>query len=109
MHNGELYCCLGVACEISERGNWITHGQGTDGSEIYGYKISDTSYMEECEISELLPLAVTDWLGITFNGLLDKRIRYENKWIESLTDANDAGMSFAEIADIIESEYIFIQ
>lgn len=76
------FCCLGVACDISGLGEW-------SGSGFYLY-----------EDDKLLPIEVRNWLGLSGcmggYGQGDKRAY--------LSDQNDEGMSFSEIADIIESE-----
>ena len=86
----EEYCCLGVACEVYNR-----------------YHPKNKLEIEEHEGEKLyngfalvLPPEVEEWLGLAsengfFNG---DGTKY------SLTQLNDAGYTFAEIADIIESE-----
>lgn len=74
------FCCLGVACDISGLGEWI------------GFH-----YLRE---DKLLPDQVQLWLGL--NGALGGFLDGGSK--KYLTDYNDGGMPFAEIADIIESE-----
>lgn len=78
-------CCLGVACEISGLGKWV---------RAYG----DNSYLGQ---NLSLPTAVKDWLGLTdhigrFNETPSK--------ITALSEKNDDGASFAQLADIIERE-----
>lgn len=74
--NAGRYCCLGVACAISplDRKTWV----------------------HECT----LPWEVMDWLGIR-----DSQGEFGEAFGEALTILNDdKGLSFEEIADIIESE-----
>ena len=80
------YCCLGVMCEVyrreTGRGEWI------DGW---------TFEMEDRMANASLPFPVREWVGLRGGSG-----EYGSK--TSLTDRNDAGVSFAEIADLIESE-----
>jgi hypothetical protein len=96
---GDTYCCLGVLCDLHDRDQV---GPGWDDK--------DQTYLR-CDA--LLPREVAKWAGIIaddpdcfapneviqteFNvALTDHTIR------GSLTDANDNGFSFSEIADLIE-------
>lgn len=76
------FCCLGVACEISGLGAWTEGG-------LYAVGEIDRS-------ATILPTAVRDWLGLVNNAS-----NYEDG---QLTVHNDAGASFAEIADLIDSD-----
>jgi hypothetical protein len=81
LRNGDLFCCLGAACEL-----YRLHAGGPewDGG----------LYMEW---STVLPETVQAWLGLRSNTGIYSR---SNK----LALDNDSGKTFAEIADIIESE-----
>jgi hypothetical protein len=82
--NGNGFCCLGVACEISGLGHWAGDGEWeyrTKGSS------PDTAF---------LPNAVRDWLGLATTG--------GDFGATSLTHLNDTGKRFPAIARIIESE-----
>jgi hypothetical protein len=83
LKSGELFCCLGVACERYRRehgGEW----------ENDGFR---DLFMER---DAGLPEAVQEWLGLTDDlGVYD---------FGALTALNDHGVSFAAIADLIESE-----
>ena len=92
LHNQNGYCCLGVACEMyqAEVGDLVV----TNNSGVTFYN----------DHNELLPTRVQKWLGLTgcdgcFVG--DSK-RYSSE--SSLGNENDRGCSFAEIADLIESE-----
>ena len=83
------YCCLGVACEISEVGEW-------------GIELNTTSDHDEAHYDgkfRLLPLSVAEWLGIA----TDHGYYRDGLDPKSLTEINDRGFSFQKIADIIES------
>jgi hypothetical protein len=77
------FCCLGVACEVYRRetgnGEWDDDGlfQGT---------------------GEVLPRNVLRWLSLSRPNGSGSELGV------CLTERNDKGASFAEIADLIESE-----
>jgi hypothetical protein len=78
-HDGSHYCCLGVACQISELGSY------TDCAYIVN---KDPRPYE-------LPKEVQTWLGLkTPNGAFGVD--------QSLAKMNDDGISFSHIADYIE-------
>ena len=78
--NENGFCCLGVACDVFGPDDW-------DGLKFLG----EVSY---------LPPAVMEFFGIS-----DRRAFYRHDLMKTtLADQNDKGKSFAEIADIIESE-----
>ena len=84
LRTGDMYCCLGVACELAgaktEKPNDLTVPYGYDG------------------IFFTLPVSVQEWLGVkTGTGVYGKE-EYD------LSSDNDGGKTFEEIADIIESE-----
>ena len=84
------YCCLGVACDLyskeTGKGKWTKPDSDISFYFEYGYKESST-----------LPFDVVDWLGLSCTSG-----KYHVQ--SSLTQDNDGGKSFAEIADVIESE-----
>lgn len=87
------FCCLGVACELAILDGVNVHRRKRD--EHYTYNDS----------SGVLPDPVLEWLGLNSpEGSFDS---YAN----SLTQMNDSGKSFLEIADFIESnpEHLFKQ
>lgn len=95
MESGGYYCCLGVACRISNLGRFIKSTRG------YKYKVSnidlDNAY---------LPAQVQLWLGWRDNcGLLTKH-GAETTGYPNLIAANDHGVPFSTIADWIEKGYI---
>lgn len=82
-------CCLGVACEVGIE-NGLKLQFGCVG--YVGYVLK--SYNNEIDC---LPVEVMKWAGIW-----DKFGYFRGG--SSLSALNDSGKSFAEIADIIESE-----
>ena len=86
------FCCLGIACEISGLGKWET------GSVNSIYSTESDSRTDRHTTT--LPQAVQEWLGLRDKyGAL---AIYDGRC--SLANVNDKGATFAEIADIIESE-----
>lgn len=86
LRNEDRYCCLGVACDVYAKATGEGEWDGHD------FIVPDPS------VPGLLPGAVREWLGLAVGnkGWMQKGL--------SLTARNDAGATFAEIADLIESE-----
>ena len=84
---GDSFCCLGVACKMFDAAN----------PDVL--RIGRTrGFVEYDSCGSILPYVVQQWLGLgATTGVFDRG----NK---SLASQNDSGKSFAEIADIIESE-----
>lgn len=85
------YCCLGVLCEISKISDWKL----IDNHHISKYKYNDSSMIG------LLPEEVRKWADIKTT---DGTFIQNNKQL-ILTTLNDDGVSFNEIADIIEKNW----
>ena len=82
LKDGDGYCCLGVLCDISPY-------KAINSFDLY------------------LPDIVRVWAKIwSRNGRLKSTVRHRNQELSSLVGANDFGMSFDEIADIIEQRYL---
>ncbi len=85
LHDGENFCCLGVACDISGLGGWR--------GEYYFVFNGDRR-------NDYLPHDVQEYYGI-----LDQDPRIYSL-ARTLSELNDEGWSFAEIADLIEEQYL---
>jgi hypothetical protein len=83
----DKFCCLGVLCDIYDPKAW----KQTDRGEHNRY-----SYLT-AEIQ--LPSKVQKWADIDACGRLSENAR------RTLIHLNDDGMSFAEMADIIEENF----
>lgn len=89
------YCCLGVLCDITKKetgGRWSSDGyfmkQGSKGSD------------------GVLPLFVMNHTGIkTHEGLLNKEYKTKLGSRDLLTLLNDEGLSFKQIANIIDKNF----
>lgn len=90
----EGFCCLGVLCDISQKGVW----------EELGGKYDAFKYLEG---SEFLPRAVQKWAGLGGpNPRMDNTtVEFKARKYSNLTALNDAGMPFEEIANVIEKNY----
>ena len=91
LHVDDTYCCLGVACDLFIKQGGTLEVTGTD---LFGKNA--TSYNGGRFV---LPFTVMAWLG-----LKEENGTYEDDGIHTLTDQNDTGDSFEQIADTIESE-----
>jgi hypothetical protein len=89
---GSRYCCLGVLCEIA-------------GVEAERALTTDHYLFGECRDDRLLPneLAGT---GLGLYGRLTTPVAIDGGVLSCLTQFNDLGYSFAEIADVIEAQYL---
>lgn len=78
------YCCLGIACEIDDRVKltWI------DGEACWGAQLRNGDHGESSYT--VLPSDYADTIGLSRSAM------------NRLTDMNDSGTSFPEIADWIE-------
>lgn len=93
------FCCLGVLCELLvDKGLLTRHDEDPDMPAVYG---------QETE-SQLLPREVADMLKITQRANIKPFPIVAASGpinIYALTEANDEGMTFAQIAEIIEREF----
>ena len=105
----DKFCCLGVACDISNLGTWEKLYPDSEDPPYYEIDEHNGS-------SALLPEAVSDWLGIYGPYAESVKISLESvskvipeyageeEWT-SLTGLNDDGASFENIAKIITLEF----
>lgn len=97
------YCCLGVLCELYRRetgdGQWHGNGFWTNPDAVL-----DNDYEENSATH--LPAPVCAWAGLnTSIGELPTSVSYrKGERAGDLTTLNDAGVSFAETADVIEQQ-----
>ena len=89
------FCCLGVACDVYSKET----GEGEWGSTPWRWRFGTSKDEQE---TAGLPVYVMEWLGLRdqLGGCLEKMA----DTYASLSSMNDAGKTFSEIADIIESE-----
>ena len=108
------FCCLGVASEISKTGEWVGECfQDREQSAETAKRISGKAFCDDCEsevetgldiacnhvvkAEEFAAPLVQKWLGMVSE---DGDLMLDGKRT-SLALLNDAGKSFAEIADVI--------
>lgn len=90
LRNGNHYCCLGVACNIYKE--LTGDGEWAEADSRYGFIAA------QCQKRDIMPEAVKKFFGFKWN---DGGLGVESA-VGSLSEANDTGKTFAEIADIIE-------
>lgn len=108
LREGDQFCCLGVACDLSRIGKWKSKGGST------WYEVSDPDFSDDT-----LPHAVADFYGMqdtigSFNpdDLPDEMVNTIREKVKvsdhgrqfTLTNLNDYGFDFQFIADLIEAE-----
>lgn len=100
------YCCLGVACDMYQQtvGD-LSISQEHEVREM-GWNPAEGLYKTFNEAGSSLPRAVLEWLGLdtTVGKYTLPAADDGDAELGSLATANDNGATFAEIADIIESE-----
>lgn len=104
LRDGNRFCCLGVACDIlSDNGEGEWRPSYKDGS-LSHFHINNQSD------SGVLPSRVQEYLDMTAAGEFDlhEGMYHDSetdRWIShrtALTELNDDGFTFAQIADVIE-------
>lgn len=105
----EHYCCLGVASRIAvDSGDVHLQIKFGDHSPVAVFVEPGLSYQEE----NLLPSSVRKWLGLISSNphvSVDRELadlRHDGDTKPTLANVNDRGSSFAEIADLIEAEWL---
>lgn len=96
LHNESGYCCLGVACAVYQE---IVGDLDVQYDDLLDHDEFVVHYDEE---PEFLPTKVQNWLGLNSNNGGYRRTDW-GLAETSLTQLNDGGAPFDEIADIIES------
>jgi len=88
LRNGEEYCCLGVLCDIYGKEKWETHATNS----FYSFLGSTCTMVQK----------VLNWSGLTrANG---DNVKLKNGDIVCLSSLNDNGLTFEQIADLIEEQ-----
>lgn len=102
--SGDSYCCLGVACELSDVGSWTP----VNGS--YGYKIEDLdtaiTLMPRAVAKELdLPEKMNTYGLTSISNDVFVFSSPDDVFMVRVSTMNDDGYLFAQIADAIEYTY----
>lgn len=94
---GARYCCLGVVCDILPLGHWELDAQEVNRYWIGG-RWDDYS-------STVMPVLVMEALGFGSRaGELEISYLYDELREVSLTKLNDDGLTFEQIADVIDDD-----
>lgn len=88
----DTYCCLGVLCDVVGE-EWKRKPSGAWGVELVGGEFVE---------SGVLTPTVRDKCGL--NACNPEVMLPGGVYPEALSELNDSGMSFAEIADLIEEQ-----
>lgn len=98
---GDEFCCLGVACDLQKPilGEWYDDGTGGE------YTIAGPAFLPK-QAQELYRIATeggdySDAVSFDYSFTT-----FDYSFTTSLATLNDAGYTFAEIADIIERELV---
>ena len=97
--NGERYCCLGVACEISGLGHWVDEG----GLDAYHDGISTSVAQLSTPVAQYYGFPEYNYVGIgtKADGSKEFHSRPINRDV-TLATLNDTGNTFSDIADVID-------
>ena len=99
------YCCLGVLAEMAyEKGIVAKRVKVIEpGLSVINYSNNEYAYGYKT-----LPEVVSRWAGfVTRNNLIDENpVCYSEGSNNTYAGLNDAGKTFAEIADLIEQDYL---
>src|SRR4051812_10826866 len=109
----DKYCCLGVLCELAVEAGVIppavpsgpVGNPGGVGFSVYRYgETAGAGPASKYYESQYPPYVVAVWAGVNRYG--DRHwSETDDKAPESLVSLNDTGVTFDEIADIIEAEF----
>lgn len=83
LKRGDLYCCLGVLCEVAQLPSWDTH--------------ADMAYLDGNQA--MIPLRILKQLELDY--VFAKELAYRNDGVSGLGQVFEHH-TFTEIADIIE-------
>jgi hypothetical protein len=87
------YCCLGVLCEIALK---------ETGEGVWDY---NSFIFRESRDMSYVPDKVKEWAGMSSSNPNIYGMLIGSAKVNSLAGANDLGLTFEEIADIIEKEF----
>lgn len=96
-------CCLGVLCDLAVIAKVIPSAKAIERERHYDHGGVSHGGWEYDEQMDILPTSVQAWAGIS-----DSAGSYptqDGEGSECLATMNDSGMSFKEIADVIESDW----
>lgn len=105
LRSGDAMCCLGVLCELAVEAGMCRKDTIIDPNGPVLYLDNDGNVS-----AQTLPLGVREWAGLpSVQGFEvpearddDRMFGHRLRGIPPLSAVNDAGFTFAEIADLIE-------
>ena len=123
LRDGDAYCFLGLACEISGLGHWTHLANAEYGAPEYTYTVKKPNVRQYWVEQTILPYPVMNWLGFTYQtgafdlaatrqldscpsqiaAVLDDEIPTAVTGIAGLLSLSHAGITFDMIADFIEA------
>jgi hypothetical protein len=92
LNGPEGYCCLGVLCEL------LVEPLGLN-------RVQEGNKVRYDGTFATLPWSVEKFTGLDILGSLPSGVTYKNQAWNTLAGLNDAGMTFAEIADVIDQQF----
>lgn len=95
LHDDKGYCCLGVLCEVAIKAGIEI--------EVKPPKHADERFYYD-GYTTVPPDVVQAWANISETGHLDKAVEFAGPPSIALTALNDRGMTFDQIADVIEKQ-----
>jgi hypothetical protein len=104
LRDGDTYCCLGVACDISGVGEWKYLSNGSYGYTCgYVYYGNTAGVILEDQSAYGLPITVMEYYGLPYRAGLSIK---EGRWLPDLNDGyreedKEICLSHPEIAKVI--------
>ena len=97
LRTNDGYCCLGVICDLTDNTKWIKENI----YYFYSYKIP--IYAEEMTKCATLPSTIITNIGLEeFDDVVNLPIKDRSNNKVCLAELNDEGLTFNQIADLIE-------
>lgn len=91
------FCCLGVLCDILQKKGVVTEFVSENTTSFYGL------VNEPVGDYEVLSVGISLYLGINCNPEMQHIVKGETVY-DTLSELNDNGMSFNDIATLIEKQ-----
>lgn len=103
------YCCLGLLCELSEEGEWIRDQRDGRSSYVFPGKRNEHVRYDAIiwQFEDQAPNRRTPRIGEVVDLIKAKIVEAgepDKCGLSALTNMNDGGSSFEEIADFLERE-----
>lgn len=96
LHTEVGFCCLGVLCDLHRKAHPGYTWAWSDDEGSYLYDPAGERFE--------LPEEVLEWAGLKHSNPPTPNREFNGRVYQSLAELNDAGATFAEIADVIEAD-----